>query len=146
MRPMCWKLRWLAASPHWALITRPSCCAKRTACRKNPSPESLSKRPASPSPACRWSEFGTVVAQWLDTDCETMAGVSPLDRLNVLAQACAANRLAVAIPCHRVVRQDGSLSGYRWGVERKRALLEREAAAFHGVDNREEHLAFQIAQ
>jgi AraC family transcriptional regulator of adaptative response/methylated-DNA-[protein]-cysteine methyltransferase len=47
--------------------------------------------------------------------------------VRAVAGACAANPLAVAIPCHRAVRSDGALAGYRWGVARKRALLAREA-------------------
>lgn len=53
-----------------------------------------------------------------------------------VALACGANSLAVAIPCHRVVRSDGALSGYRWGVERKQQLLEREARLIPGDSER----------
>ena len=60
---------------------------------------------------------------------EIAARIGSPKSVRAVAQACAANPLAVAIPCHRVVRNDGGLSGYRWGIERKLALQEREARA-----------------
>lgn len=59
------------------------------------------------------------------TDVANLIGAPKAVR--AVASACGANALAVAIPCHRIVRSDGGLSGYRWGIERKRLLLEREA-------------------
>jgi AraC family transcriptional regulator of adaptative response/methylated-DNA-[protein]-cysteine methyltransferase len=53
----------------------------------------------------------------------------PLASAPAVAQACAANPIALAVPCHRVVRSNGDLGGYRWGVERKRELIVREALA-----------------
>jgi len=50
-----------------------------------------------------------------------------------VARACASNRLALVIPCHRVVREDGELGGYRWGIERKRQLLENERRVRDGL-------------
>ena len=49
--------------------------------------------------------------------------------IRAVANACAANALALAIPCHRVVRSDGALAGYRWGMERKRSMVEKQAEA-----------------
>jgi AraC family transcriptional regulator of adaptative response/methylated-DNA-[protein]-cysteine methyltransferase len=59
---------------------------------------------------------------------EIAARIERPGSVRAVAQACAANPVALVVPCHRVVRSDGVLSGYRWGVERKRALLEREGA------------------
>lgn len=57
---------------------------------------------------------------------QVAAALGTLQAVRAVARACAANPLAVAIPCHRVVRRDGAASGYRWGIERKQALLARE--------------------
>jgi len=55
--------------------------------------------------------------------------ISPLANPRAVASACAANPIALAIPCHRVVRGNGDLAGYRWGIERKRDLIQKEAKA-----------------
>jgi AraC family transcriptional regulator of adaptative response/methylated-DNA-[protein]-cysteine methyltransferase len=60
---------------------------------------------------------------------ELAAKIGQPSAVRAVASACAKNKLAVAIPCHRVVRSSGALSGYRWKVDRKAALLAREAAS-----------------
>ncbi|WP_396225058.1 bifunctional transcriptional activator/DNA repair enzyme AdaA [Gemmatimonas sp.] len=60
---------------------------------------------------------------------EVAAGIGHPEAVRAVGTACGANRLAVLIPCHRALRADGSLGGYRWGLTRKRALLDRERAA-----------------
>ncbi|HEV8237789.1 MAG TPA: bifunctional DNA-binding transcriptional regulator/O6-methylguanine-DNA methyltransferase Ada [Thermoanaerobaculia bacterium] len=60
---------------------------------------------------------------------QVAAGIGAPRASRAVARACATNPVAVAIPCHRVIRGDGGLSGYRWGTERKRRLLDRERAA-----------------
>jgi AraC family transcriptional regulator of adaptative response/methylated-DNA-[protein]-cysteine methyltransferase len=75
-----------------------------------------------------WKALRDIPPGTTATYAEIAARIGAPRSVRAVAQACAANALAVAVPCHRVVRSDGGLSGYRWGVERKRALLEREGA------------------
>lgn len=74
-----------------------------------------------------WKALQTIPAGRTATYAEIARMIGSPSATRAVAGACAANAIAVAIPCHRVIRQDGSLSGYRWGVERKRVLLAREA-------------------
>jgi len=74
-----------------------------------------------------WQALRAVPAGETVSYSDIAARIGEPKAVRAVAQACGANSLAVAIPCHRVVRNDGALSGYRWGVERKRALLDREA-------------------
>ena len=76
-----------------------------------------------------WRALRDIPAGSTASYAEIAARIGQPKAVRAVAQACAANEIAVAIPCHRVVRRDGSLSGYRWGVERKRALLTRESAS-----------------
>ena len=76
-----------------------------------------------------WQALSEIPAGSTASYTEIAARIGAPKSVRAVARACAANPLAVAIPCHRVVRNDGGLSGYRWGVERKRTLLQREARA-----------------
>lgn len=76
-----------------------------------------------------WQALREIPAGETVTYAEVARRIGSPSATRAVAGACAANHIAVAIPCHRVIRNDGSLSGYRWGVERKRHLLAREADA-----------------
>ncbi len=73
-----------------------------------------------------WEALQAVPAGQTLSYADLAARIGAPGSARAVARACAANPLAVAIPCHRVVRADGKLSGYRWGIERKRQLLDRE--------------------
>ncbi|MBS1135811.1 MAG: ada [Burkholderiaceae bacterium] len=75
-----------------------------------------------------WQALRAVPAGRTASYAEIARTIGAPTAVRAVAHAVASNPLAVAIPCHRIVRSDGALAGYRWGVERKRALLDRESA------------------
>jgi AraC family transcriptional regulator, regulatory protein of adaptative response / methylated-DNA-[protein]-cysteine methyltransferase len=75
-----------------------------------------------------WQALQTIAPGSTSSYSEIAQQIGNPKAVRAVARACASNQLAVVIPCHRVVGSDGSLRGYRWGSDRKRALLEREAA------------------
>lgn len=76
---------------------------------------------------CRvWQALRAIPCGGTATYTELAAHIGRPEAVRAVAGACGANPLAVVIPCHRVIRRDGSLSGYRWGVSRKQWLLDRE--------------------
>ena len=75
-----------------------------------------------------WEVLRTIPVGRTATYAEVAQAIGAPSASRAVALACGANPVAVAIPCHRVVRADGSLSGYRWGIDRKRDLLTREGA------------------
>jgi O-6-methylguanine DNA methyltransferase len=77
-----------------------------------------------------WEKLRAIPFGRTATYMELARWISPLASARAVAVACAANPMALAIPCHRVVRSNGELAGYRWGIERKRELIRREAAAW----------------
>jgi AraC family transcriptional regulator, regulatory protein of adaptative response / methylated-DNA-[protein]-cysteine methyltransferase len=76
-----------------------------------------------------WEELRRIPYGATRTYTEVARSIGRPAAVRAVARACATNPVSVVVPCHRVVRQDGDLAGYRWGMNRKRALLEKEAAA-----------------
>ena len=79
-----------------------------------------------------WTALRRVPSGLTVTYAEIAREIGAPDSYRAVANACGDNHVAVLVPCHRVLRSDGGLGGYKWGVERKRRLLEREAAAGTG--------------
>jgi O-6-methylguanine DNA methyltransferase len=73
-----------------------------------------------------WQELRAIPYGETRTYSEVARSLGQPSAARAVARACATNRVALLIPCHRVVREDGSLGGYRWGLDRKRALLDAE--------------------
>lgn len=76
-----------------------------------------------------WEKLRAIPAGRTVSYRELARWISPLASPRAVGSACAANPIALAIPCHRIVRSDGGLAGYRWGIDRKRVLIQKEAAA-----------------
>jgi AraC family transcriptional regulator of adaptative response/methylated-DNA-[protein]-cysteine methyltransferase len=76
-----------------------------------------------------WEKLRAIPVGRTVTYTELARWISPLTSARVVAGACAANPIALAIPCHRVVRSGRDLAGYRWGIERKRELIRKEGMA-----------------
>jgi AraC family transcriptional regulator of adaptative response/methylated-DNA-[protein]-cysteine methyltransferase len=77
-----------------------------------------------------WRYLQTIPSGSVQSYAEVATAIGQPKAARAVASACAANRIAVVVPCHRVIRGDGTLGGYRWGLERKRVLLDAERSAF----------------
>jgi AraC family transcriptional regulator of adaptative response/methylated-DNA-[protein]-cysteine methyltransferase len=73
-----------------------------------------------------WDYLRRIPAGTTESYAEVARGIGQPNAARAVARACATNRVAILIPCHRVLRGTGDLSGYRWGIERKRKLLDLE--------------------
>ncbi len=82
-----------------------------------------------------WREISKIPPGTTSTYTELAKQIGSPKSVRAVANACAANKLAVVIPCHRVIQKNGSLAGYRWGLERKRLLLQREANVFGSTEH-----------
>jgi AraC family transcriptional regulator of adaptative response/methylated-DNA-[protein]-cysteine methyltransferase len=76
-----------------------------------------------------WEQLQKIPAGETHSYSQVAKGIGQEKAVRAVARACATNPVALVIPCHRVIREDKSLGGYRWGLDRKKKLLEREARA-----------------